>query len=123
MPFDAAAAVTCYRAVLAAAPKDGSQPSAAVIEATYSLGWCLLYGVGTAIRQPEAIRLLTKAAKTHAGACYTLGVCHEEGRGVVMADDREAVKFYRKAHKLGHPEAAAKVEILEKRLQDKADAM
>jgi TPR repeat protein len=123
LPFDAAAAVTCYRAVLAAAPKDTPQPPAAVIEATYSLGWCLLYGVGTAVNQPEAIRLLTRASRTHGGACYTLGVCHEEGRGVVVADDREAVKYYRKAQKLGHPEAAAKVEILEKRLQSKAEAM
>lgn len=123
LPFDAAAAVTCYRAVLAAAPKDTPQPPAAVIEATYSLGWCLLYGVGTAVNQPEAIRLLTRASRTHGGACYTLGVCHEEGRGVVVADDREAVKYYRKAQKLGHPEAAAKVELLEKRLQSKAEAM
>ena len=123
LPFDAAAAVTCYRAVLAVAPKDTPQPPAAVVEATYSLGWCLLYGVGTAVNQPEAIRLLTRASRTHAGACYTLGVCHEEGRGVVVADDREAVKYYRKAHKLGHPDAAAKVETLEKRLQSKAEAM
>lgn len=123
LPFDAAAAVTCYRAVLEVAPKDSQQPLAAVTEATYSLGWCLLYGVGTAINQPEAIRLLTKASRNHGGACYTLGVCHEEGRGVVVADDREAVKYYRKAQKLGHPDAAAKVEILEKRLQNQADAM
>ena len=123
LPFDAAAAVTCYRAVLEAAPKDTPQPPAAVTEATYSLGWCLLYGVGTAVNLPEAIRLLTRASRNHGGACYTLGVCHEEGRGVVVADDREAVKYYRKAHKLGHPDAAAKVEALEKRLQSKAEAM
>jgi TPR repeat protein len=79
--------------------------------------------VGTAVNQPEAIRLLTRASRTHGGACYTLGVCHEEGRGVVVADDLEAVKYYRKAQKLGHPEAAAKVELLEKRLQSKAEAM
>jgi TPR repeat protein len=52
------------------------------------------------------------------GACYTLGVCHEEGRGVVVADDREAIKYYRKAQKLGHNKAAAKVAMLEKRLQN-----
>jgi len=37
----------------------------------------------------------------------------------VAADDREAVKFYRRAQKLGHPKAAEKIEILEKRLNDR----
>ena len=121
LPVDVTAAVTCYRAVLAHAPKGVAVPPASVVEATYSLGWCLLYGVGTAEDAQEAIRLLTQAAKTHGGACYTLGVCHEEGRGVVVADDREAVRFYRKAQKLGHPKAAGKVEELEKRLENRGD--
>ena len=107
--------------MLAHAPKGVAVPPASVVEATYSLGWCLLYGVGTAEDAQEAIRLLTQAAKTHGGACYTLGVCHEEGRGVVVADDREAVRFYRKAQKLGHPKAAGKVEELEKRLENRGD--
>ena len=113
---DAAAAVACYRAVLDYAPK-GPNPPPSVVDATYSLGWCLLYGVGTAPNCQEAMRLLNTASKSHAGACYTLGLCHEEGRGVVAADDREAVKFYRKAQRLGHPKAAAKVAMLEKRLR------
>ncbi len=120
LPADATAAVTCYRAVLKAAPKGTTTLPAAVTEATYSLGWCLLYGVGTTVDQPEAIRLLTQVSRNHAGACYTLGVCHEEGRGVVVADDREAIKFYRKAQKFGHPKAALKVAELEKRLQSRA---
>ncbi|MBE6651834.1 MAG: sel1 repeat family protein [Ruminococcaceae bacterium] len=118
LPTDAAAAVTCYQAVLEYAPRGGAFP-VSVTEATYSLGWCLLYGVGTMANCQEAIRLLTSVAKEHPGACYTLGLCHEEGRGVVAADDREAVKFYRRAQKLGHPKAAEKIEILEKRLNDR----
>ena len=121
LPADAKAAVACYRAVLEIAQNSGLFTPAAVTEATYSLGWCLLYGVGTSANHPEAIRLLTQVSKTHAGACYTLGVCHEEGRGVVAADDREAIKYYRKAQKLGHGKAAAKVAVLEKRLQSHAD--
>ena len=119
---DASAAVICYRAVLDMAPHGVQVQPSAVTDATYSLGWCLLYGVGTAVNYPEAIRLLTLVSKTHAGACYTLGVCHEEGLGVVVADDREAIKFYRKAQKLGHNKAAAKVAMLEKRLQNRSDA-
>ena len=118
VPADAAAAVACYRAVRDMAPESVRAIPSAVIEATYSLGWCLLYGVGTTVNYPEAIRLLTQVSKTHVGACYTLGVCHEEGRGVVVADDREAIKYYRKAQKLGHNKAAAKVAMLEKRLQN-----
>ncbi len=121
LPEDAAAAVTCYRAVLAHAPKGMVPPPASITEATYSLGWCLLYGVGTGEDHQEAIRLLTQASRIHGGACYTLGVCHEEGRGVVIADDREAIRFYRKAQKLGHPKAAEKVAELERRLEDQAD--
>ncbi len=116
---DPAAAVACYRRVLQYAPKGGELP-APIVEATYSLGWCRLYGVGIEANHQEAIRLLTSVAKTHAGACYTLGICHEEGLGVVAADDREAVKFYRKAEKFGHPNAAAKVAELERKLQTRS---
>lgn len=122
LPPDASAAVICYRAVMEMAPRGVRTMPSAVTEATYSLGWCLLYGVGTTVNYPEAIRLLTMVSKTHVGACYTLGVCHEEGRGVVVADDREAIKYYRKAQKLGHNKAAAKVAMLEKRLQSRSEA-
>ncbi len=120
IPADPAAAVICYRMVLDAASTDVD--SVSVTEAAYSLGWCLLYGVGVAADYPEAIRLLTKASRNHSGACYTLGICHEEGKGVVAADDREALRFYRKAQKLGHPNAAAKIMKLEKRVSARMDA-
>ena len=119
---DAKTAVACYRKALELARASGVT-SASVAEAEYSLGWCLLYGVGTPVDYPEAIRSLTAAAKTHGGACYTLGVCHEEGRGVVAADDREAIKYYRKALKLGVSTAASKVSVIEKRLQKLSDAL
>jgi TPR repeat protein len=116
LPSDMVAAVACYRRVLEYAPK-GGEPPASIVEATYSLGWCRLYGMGIEANHQEAIRLLTSISKTHAGACYTLGICHEEGMGVVVADDREAVKFYRKAQKFGHPSASAKVAELERKLR------
>lgn len=119
LPEDAAAAVTCYRAVLDCAPKGTPHLPASVAEATYSLGWCLLHGVGTAADHQTAIRLLTSVSRTHPGACYTLGLCHEEGIGTV-ADNREAIKFYRKAQRLGHPEAEAKVMEVEKQLPERA---
>jgi TPR repeat protein len=50
-----------------------------------------------------------------------MGVCHEEGRGVVAADAREAVKFFRKAQKLGHPGAAEKVEQMESLLKARSE--
>jgi TPR repeat protein len=121
LPEDTAAAAACYRGVLTYAPKGVPTPPPAVVEATYSLGWCMLYGVGTAVNCPEAIRLLNSVSRNHAGACFTLGVCYEEGRGVVVADDHEAVKFYRKAQKMGHPRAAERIEELERRLRNHAE--
>lgn len=121
LPEDTAAAAACYRGVLTYAPKGVPTPPPAVVEATYSLGWCMLYGVGTAVNCPEAMRLLNSVSRNHAGACFTLGVCYEEGRGVVVADDHEAVKFYRKAQKMGHPRAAERIEELERRLRNHAE--
>ena len=120
LPRDPAAAVACYRAVRECIPEGMRNPPASVVEATYSLGWCLLHGVGTAVDLSSAIRLLTSVSATHPGACYTLGLCHEEGRGVVAADNQEAIKFYRKAQRLGHPNAAAKLQALEKKLRNQA---
>lgn len=115
VPVNPEAAVSCYRTVLDIA-RAGKVDSVSVTEATYSLGWCLLYGIGVTANRPEAIRLLTAASRSHSGACYTLGLCHEQGIGVVVADDREAVRFYRKAQRLGHPKATEKIRKLEKRL-------
>ena len=119
LPADAAAAATCYRSVLNLAPKNTPNPPAAVVEATYSLGWCLLHGVGVSMDCRSAIRLLNSVSKTHPGACYTLGLCHEEGLGTVP-DNREAIKFYRKAQRLGHPLAEIKVAAIEKQLPETA---
>jgi TPR repeat protein len=41
--------------------------------------------------------------------------------GVVAADDREALKYYRKALRLGQKTAARKVLLLEKRLKSAAE--
>jgi TPR repeat protein len=60
---------------------------------------------------------MTMASKYHAEACYCLGTCYEEGIGVDVADRREAIKYYRKAFKLGYRKAAAKVTLLEKELK------
>ena len=85
--------------------------------AIYSQGWCMLYGVGTTADPNGAVRMLNRVFKTHSGAAYTLGVCHEEGKGVVIPDINEALKFYRKAESLGHPKAAERIEKLEKLLK------
>jgi TPR repeat protein len=93
----------------------------AMINAIYSLGWCTLYGVGTAPDPYGAVRLLNRVAKHHSGAAYTLGVCHEEGKGVVIPDISEALKFYRKAETMGHPKAAERVLKLEKLLKNRQE--
>ena len=93
----------------------------AMVNAIYSLGWCMLYGVGTTADPGGAVRMLNRVAKSHSGAAYTLGVCHEEGRGVVIPDISEALKFYRKAESLGHPKAAERMLKLEKLLKNRQE--
>ncbi len=118
-----AAAVTCYREVVETKldiPRGEPVPES-VVWAQYSLGWCLLHGEGVAQNEREAVKWLTEASKSHPEACYALGECHERGIGVNTADLREAVKYYRRALKLGYTEATAKVTELEKILQDRVD--
>ena len=86
----------------------------------YSYGWCLLHGSGVREDPRAAVRYFTRAAKTHAEACYALGECYEGGIGVDSADPVEAYKFYRKAMKLGYRKAEGKVKTLEKLLKDLA---
>ena len=120
---DATAAAECYRRVLdmrLSVPR-GTPPPVCVTESAYSLGWCLLYGVGVARDYTEAVKWLTLASSRHAAACNTLALCHELGVGVVAADDREALKYYRKALRFGYRSASRKVTLLEKRLRNAAE--
>ena len=120
-PHDPQAAVACYRAAVNTPLRleRGQAMPVSLVNATYSLGWCLLYGVGTSVDAIAAVKLLSKVAKLHSGAAYTLGICHEEGRGVVIPDPREALKHYRKAQSLGHTKAAERVLYLEKLLKNR----
>ncbi len=119
---DPAAAVACYREVVETnlnLPHGEPLPSA-VIWAQYSLGWCLLYGCGVKKNAREAVRWLTMAARTHAEANYVLGACYECGDGVDAADAREAIKYYRKALRLGYGAAEVRIADLEKHLKGEA---
>lgn len=123
LPTSEDAAVACYRAVLdlkIQVPR-GTPAPACITQASYSLGWCLLYGEGAPADPATAVKLLTAASKTHAAACYTLGLCHEQGLGGTKPDAREAVKYYRKAYKLGDRSVARRLLSLEKRLQNAGD--
>ncbi len=119
---DAAAAVFCYReAVQVPLSIPYGQPApASLLGAQYRLGRCLLYGEGTERRPSEAVKWLIPAARSHAEACYTLGECYENGFGVQVADAREALKYYRKALRMGCPRAEDKVGTIEQQLGDKA---
>jgi TPR repeat protein len=108
LPQKQEAAVQCYREAAAVSGQYWAQ---------YSLGFCLLYGVGTAADADEAVAYLTRAATGHAGACRLLGMCYETGEGVDAPNLRIALKYYRKALKLGDAEAASKVKETEKKLR------
>ena len=124
LPTRPEAAVECYRAAVKVPLRlQRNQPMpVSLMNAIYSLGWCLLYGVGTAVNADKAVKLLTRVAKVHSGAAYTLGICHEEGRGVMIPDPREALKHYRKAQSMGHPKAAERIPRLEKLLRNQEDS-
>ena len=122
LPQDAVAAADCYRRVVSMripVPRGGTPPTG-VIWSWYSYGWCLLRGIGTAPDPRQAVRYMVMASKYHAEACYCLGTCYEEGLGVDVADSREAIKYYRKALKLGYRKASAKINELEKQLKIEA---
>ncbi len=118
-----AAAVACYREVarMKLSVPRGEPAPAALVWAQYSLGWCLLHGEGTPQDEREAVKWLTAASRTHPEASFTLGECHERGIGVDHADPREAIKFYRRALKLGYGKAAAKVHEIEEMLRRRAE--
>ena len=112
------AAVSLWREVVSM-PAGELRQVPALAWAHYSLGWCLLHGVGVQKNATEAVYHLSCAARTHAEASYTLGTCHEEGIGVDVPDDREAIKFYRRAARLGYTPAEDKVDELVARLKNK----
>lgn len=122
LPEDHAAAVACYKEaadMLVPIPRGQNGPEGQAW-AQYSYGWCLLHGTGVREDSRAAVRYFTRAAKTHAEACYALGTCYENGIGVDSTDPVEAYKFYRKAMKLGYRKAEGKVKVLEKLLKDMA---
>ena len=120
---DPKAAYACFSAAVnIRLPLERNQPMpVAMTNAIYSLGWCMLYGVGTTPDPYGAVRMLSRVAKSHGGAAYTLGICHEEGKGVMIPDVKEALKHYRKAEALGHPKAAERVQELEKRFKNRQE--
>ncbi len=121
LPEDAAAAVACYTAAVAVAaelkPRRGDRLPEGVAWAHYSLGWCRLRGVGCLPNEHEAVRHF-RAAPSHAEACFALADCCERGVGMDASNVYEAFKYYRRAHKLGHPKAAHHVRLMEQRLRD-----
>ena len=121
LPEDPAAAAACYREAADMAVPVSREQGLPVGQAwaQYSYGWCLLHGKGVREDPRAAVRYFTRAARTHAEACYALGECYEGGIGVDAADEVEAYRFYRKAMKLGYRRAEAKVKALEKFLRER----
>ena len=120
LPEDKAAAVSCYRRAAEVQLPRNAPPEGGIIWAQYSLGYCLLWGIGTKKNPRSAVSWLTRAAKYHGDAAYCLGLCYEDGTGVDSQDIREALKFYRRALKLGCTHASPKILGLEKRLCEEA---
>ena len=118
LPEDAAAAVACYTAAVAIelGLRRGECLPDGVAWAHYSLGWCQLRGVGCTPNPCEAVRHF-RAAPHHAEACFALATCCEGGVGMDAPDLYEAFKHYRRAHKLGHPEAALRIRRVEQQLR------
>ena len=123
LPEDPPAAAACYREVadMAVPTSRGQGAPMGQAWAQYSYGWCLLHGKGVHEDPRTAVQYFTRAAKTHAEACYALGECYEGGIGVDTADEVEAYRFYRKAMKLGYRKAEAKVKAMEKLLRERVE--
>lgn len=116
VPKDAAQAVCCYRLAAGTPSVKGAPVSSGVVWAQYSLGWCLLHGVGVPVNPEEGMAWLTRAAHFHGEAAFRLAECYEQGIGLDAPSTKDALKLYRKAEQLGYP-AASKVRALEKRLR------
>ena len=118
MPEDHAAALACYRRAAATVQPRGEAVSGGIVWAQYSLGYCLLHGIGTHKDAREAVRFLTKAAKYHGEAALCLAECHLDGIGVDRKDRLEALKYYRRAHKFGIPNMEDTIRRLEAELRE-----
>lgn len=117
LPQDRAAAVSCYREAAAYTPVHGEPPCKSATEAQYSLGWCLVRGVGCHADPKEGVTWLSRAARQHGEAAYMLAECYETGIGMDAPDSRTAVTYYRRALKLGCRGALAAEVAMEKALR------
>ncbi len=122
MPADRAAAVLCYRQAAAYTPGRGEPVCRGALWAQYSLGWCLVRGVGCPGNPREGVAWLSRASKYHGQAAYMLAECYERGIGVDVPDTRSAITCYRRALKLGCRQAAVGVAAMEKALRSKENA-
>lgn len=118
LPHDQHAAFSCYQKAAQISTPRGTDPEGGIIWAQYSLGFCLLEGLGTPKNPREAVKWLSMAAKYHKEAAFCLATCYERGIGVDHIDLYEALKFYRKAKKLGHSDTASHILRLEKCLRE-----
>lgn len=117
LPSDPPAAVSCWRRAASVEQGRGEPPCGGILWAQYSLGWCLLNGVGAARDERQAVAWLTRCAKLHAHAAFLLAGCFENGVGVDAPNDREAIKYYRRALSLGFRPAASRLSAAERRLK------
>lgn len=111
---DSGAAVVLYRRAASVKQARDEAVSGGIVWAQYSLGYCLLHGIGTAQNPREAVLWLTAAAKYHGEAALCLAGCHLEGVGVDRKDMQEALKYYRRALKFGCREAEDAIARLKK---------
>ncbi len=117
---DHASAVVCYRKAAAVTVPRGHPPVGGIVWAQYSLGYCLLHGIGTEKDPVAAVKLLTLAAKNHGEASLCLAECHLKGIGVDRVDRLEALKYYRRAQKFGLTTASDMVALLEAQINEEA---
>lgn len=101
LPEDRAAAVAFYRMAAAFTPGRGEPPCEGALWAQYSLGWCLIRGVGCTADPEEGVEWLTRAARQHGEAAFMLAECCEQGIGMDAPDKPTAVTYYRRALRLG----------------------
>ncbi len=115
-----ASAISCYRRAASTVQPRNEAVSGGIVWAQYSLGYCLLHGIGTHKDAREAVRFLTKAAKYHGEASLCLAECHLEGIGVDRKDRLEALKYYRRASKFGIADVSDTIRRLEAEIREES---